>query len=586
MWAADRIVAPTPGPAIIIPATANEIAIKGNHLTLLKGNQFDGRNKTNPHKHIHEFIGVCDMFKYRATVTEAVRLMMFPLLLTCEAKTWLDKLDEGTIESWDELRTAFISRFSSQLYSTDFSEKFEDFSQHERETLTDAWLRMRELLRNCHGHGLTKGNIIKIFCHGLDETTQEALDATSGAFTNEGSSNYDTDKIMARMDAMAIKMDDSHAPIDLNSDDEDEEPPPQPQTPKTNKEAPVPNSYKPRISYPQRLRKEKIEAQSGKFLDMIHVVRINVPLVYVLARMSNYGKFLKELVSNKHNIDVIDEILEEDFDALLDEGSKIFYSIQGNPLEDKLFAEFNEFIAINIEENIKSKINEEELTFEQITFDSDYKIKISLEEPPTDLELKPLPSHLEYAFLEGTSFLPLIISSQLSEQNKNKLIALLDDKKPVVQKQRRLNPNMKEVVKKEIIKLLDTGKIYPIADSPWVSLIHCVPKKGGITVVTNEKDELVPTRIVTGWRVCIHCRKLNDATAKDHFLFSFMDQMLERLAGNKYFVSSTVFLDISKYRSILWIKKKQPSPALSEHTLIGECLLAFSVHLLPSRGAC
>ncbi|GJY19604.1 reverse transcriptase domain-containing protein [Tanacetum coccineum] len=94
---------------------------------------------------------------------------------------------------------------------------------------------------------------------------------------------------------------------------------------------------------------------------------------------------------------------------------------------------------------------------------------------------------------------------------------------------------MQEVVKKEIMKLLDTGIIYPIADSPWVSPIHCVPKKGGITVVTNKNDELVPTRTVTGWRVCIDYHKLNEATVKDHFPLPFMDQMLERLAGNKYF---------------------------------------------------
>ncbi|GJR14208.1 reverse transcriptase domain-containing protein [Tanacetum coccineum] len=94
---------------------------------------------------------------------------------------------------------------------------------------------------------------------------------------------------------------------------------------------------------------------------------------------------------------------------------------------------------------------------------------------------------------------------------------------------------MQEVVKKEIVKLLDTGIIYPIADSPWVSPIHYVPKKGGITIVTNENDELVPTRTVMGWRVCIDYRKLNEETAKDHFPLSFMDQMLERLVGNKYF---------------------------------------------------
>ncbi|GJV12643.1 reverse transcriptase domain-containing protein [Tanacetum coccineum] len=111
MWAADHVVAPTPGSAITIPETANEFAIKGNHLTLVKGNQFDGRTKTDPHKHIHEFLGICDMFKYRDTENEVVRLMMFPLSLTREAKTWLDELNEGTIETWDELRTAFISHF-------------------------------------------------------------------------------------------------------------------------------------------------------------------------------------------------------------------------------------------------------------------------------------------------------------------------------------------------------------------------------------------------------------------------------------------------------------------------------------------
>nr|GEU67786.1 reverse transcriptase domain-containing protein [Tanacetum cinerariifolium]GEU77168.1 reverse transcriptase domain-containing protein [Tanacetum cinerariifolium] len=99
------------------------------------------------------------------------------------------------------------------------------------------------------------------------------------------------------------------------------------------------------------------------------------------------------------SIDVVDEILEEDFDALLDEGSKILYSIEGTPLEDKIFTEFDEFIAMNIKENTETEINEEEITFEKITFDTYYKINKSLEEPPTDLELKPLPGHEEPSFL-------------------------------------------------------------------------------------------------------------------------------------------------------------------------------------------
>ncbi|GJZ30689.1 reverse transcriptase domain-containing protein [Tanacetum coccineum] len=173
------------------------------------------------------------------------------------------------------------------------------------------------------------------------------------------------------------------------------------------------------------------------------------------------------------------------------------------------------------------------------------KVKSSCEDPP-DLELKDLPSHLEYAFLEGDDKLPVIIAKNLKDEDKTALIKVLkshkhaiawkisdikgidpqfcthkilmeENAKPVVQHQRRVNPKIHEVIKQEVIKLLDAGLIYPISDSPWVSPVHCVPKKGGITVVKNEENELIPTRLVTGWRVCIDYRKLNDATRKDHF---------------------------------------------------------------------
>ena len=191
------------------------------------------------------------------------------------------------------------------------------------------------------------------------------------------------------------------------------------------------------------------------------------------------------------------------------------------------------------------------------------EIKPSIENPP-GLKLKDLPPHLEYAFLEGTNKLPVIISKDLKEEEKQRLLDVLkkhksaiawqisdikgidprfcthkilldENAKPSVQQQRRVNPKIHEVIKKEVIKLLDAGMIYLISDSPWVSPVHCVPKKGGMTVVTNEENELIPTRLVTGWRVCIDYRKLNDATRKDHFPLPFMDQMLERLAGNEFY---------------------------------------------------
>ena len=187
----------------------------------------------------------------------------------------------------------------------------------------------------------------------------------------------------------------------------------------------------------------------------------------------------------------------------------------------------------------------------------------SCEEPPA-LELKQLPEDLKYAFLGPNKTLPVIVASNLSGEQEEALLKLLrankeaigwtmadikgispaicqhrinlvDDAKPTRDPQRRLNPVLKEVVRKDILKSLDNGIIFPIADSPWVSPVHVVPKKSGITVVKNDNDELIPTRVQTGWRVCIDYRKLNTATCKDHFPLPFIDQMLERLAGHAYY---------------------------------------------------
>nr|GEX15297.1 hypothetical protein [Tanacetum cinerariifolium] len=153
---------------------------------------------------------------------------------------------------------------------------------------------------------------------------------------------------------------------------------------------------------------------------------------------------------------------------------------------------------------------------------------LALEDDPTSLEveLKYLPPHLEYAFLEGDDKLPVIIAKDLSVEEKTALITVLkshkraiawklsdikgidpefcthkilmeEDFEPAVQHQRRVNPKIHDVIKQEVLKLLDAGLIYPISESPWVSPVHCVPKKGGFTVVENEENELILTRLVT-----------------------------------------------------------------------------------------
>nr|GEU68734.1 hypothetical protein [Tanacetum cinerariifolium] len=173
-------------------------------------------------------------------------------------------------------------------------------------------------------------------------------------------------------------------------------------------------------------------------------------------------------------------------------------------------------------EKIEAYLKDESISSEIDHQGEVVKAKSSIKEPP-ELELKELPSHLEYAYLEGVDKLPVIISKDLKDNEKEALLKVLkshkraiawkitdikgidprfcthkilmeEDYKPVVQNQRRVNLKIHEVIKKEVIKLLDAGMIYLIFDSLWVSPIHCVPKKGGITVVENENNELIPTR--------------------------------------------------------------------------------------------
>nr|GEV11672.1 reverse transcriptase domain-containing protein [Tanacetum cinerariifolium] len=193
-------------------------------------------------------------------------------------------------------------------------------------------------------------------------------------------------------------------------------------------------------------------------------------------------------------------------------------------------------------------------------------VKSSVDEPPK-VEIKDLPPHLEYAFLEGDNKLPVIIAKELGDKEKSALIKVLkshnraiawklydiqginpefythkilmeEDYKPTVQHQRRVNPKIHDVIKKEVEKLLDARLIYPISDSSWDSPVHCVPKKGGFTVVENEKNELILTRLVTGWRVIFHdmVEKKIEVFMNDFSVFgnsyenclSRLDKMLQR----------------------------------------------------------
>nr|GEU46828.1 DNA-directed DNA polymerase [Tanacetum cinerariifolium] len=268
-------------------------------------------------------------------------------------------------------------------------------------------------------------------------------------------------------------------------------------------------------------------------------------------------------IHKKFSVSPIDFLLEEvdaflalEDDATLPEVDQSYYDPKGDILLLEAFLNDDPSLPPPNQGNYLPQVQKE---LEICEAKND---KSSIDEP-SEVELKDLPLHLEYAFLEGDDKFPVIIAKYLSVEEKTALITVLkshkqaiawklsyikginlkfcnhkilmdDDFEPAVQHQRRIDLKIYDVIKKEVEELIDTRLIYPISDSPWVSLVHCIPKKGGFTVVKNIENELIPTRLVTVWRICIDYRKLNEATSKGHFLLPFMDQMLERLAGNEY----------------------------------------------------
>ncbi|GJV36835.1 reverse transcriptase domain-containing protein [Tanacetum coccineum] len=279
------------------------------------------------------------------------------------------------------------------------------------------------------------------------------------------------------------------------------------------------------------------------FIVVDYVVDLQVPLIpgrpFLRTALGQTSRYSYNDAESVNRIDVIDvsceEYAQEESASYLEEIEACLTNDSIPPrIDDANFDPEGDSRLLEklLNDDPSSPLPPKELHFEEIKM-----IKSSIYDPP-ELELKDLPSHLEYAFLEGTNKLPVIISKELKDEEKAALLKILmeDDFKPAIQHQRRVNSKIHEVIKKEDIKLLDAGLIYPISDSLWVSPVHCVPKKGGMTVVEMKETELIPTELVTDGLFVIDYRKLNDATRKDHFPDShFMNQMLENvLAGNEY----------------------------------------------------
>ncbi|CAN6691955.1 unnamed protein product [Malus baccata var. baccata] len=303
---------------------------------------------------------------------------------------------------------------------------------------------------------------------------------------------------------------------------------------------PVPtNVFPSNVPFPNRFKQTKKEEAEKDILDTFRKVQVNISLLDAIKQVPRYAKFLKELCTTRKRIST-KEVVKDHFDNLKDDALELVIA-QGKNMK-------------NIETATKEThgMHEDSIAVPLVKISLRWWLPLShchRKLPPT-LELKPLPSHLSEVLKEYKTAIGWTLADikGISPTTCIHRILLDEGSKTSRETQHRLNPPMMEVMKKEIIKLLDCGVIYPISDSRWVSPVQCIPKKFGVTVVANVENELVPQRIQTGWRVCIDYRKLNAITRKDHFPLPFIDQMLDRLASYVFYC----FLDgYSGYNQIV-----------------------------------
>nr|GEV87822.1 DNA-directed DNA polymerase [Tanacetum cinerariifolium] len=513
--------------AIVVPAiTADNFKLKHGVLTLVQNKQFFGYDKENPHAHIRYFNKITSTLKFPNVPNTLIKLMLFPFSLEGAAWIWLEKELPQSIFTWDDLVLKFINQFFPPFKTTNLPYQAPAYQASAPQTQgvskedLSAYVKANDaFMRNMQTQGQNMQNQLT----NLTDLLTKFVNSNNASTSSSGTLHSNT-IANPRSDLKAI----------------------------TTRSELADRS----ISRPVGVAKDVyVKVGSFHFSADFVVVDFNadprVPLIIERCFLKTGRALIDVFEGSSGFFDVIVSGNPTPYYDSIVSTTSLNLTPFGN--SDFLLEEVDVFLAIE-----DDPTSSEELKICKAKSD-----KSSIDEPP-EVELKDQPPYLEYAFLESDDKFPVIIMKDLSVEEKTALITVLkshkraiawkhfdikgidpefcthkilmeEDFKPAVQHQRRVNPKIHDVIKQEVLKLLDAGLIYPISNSPWVSLIHCVPKKGGFTVVENEDNELILTRLVTGWRVCIDYHKLNEVTRKDHFPLPFMDQMLERLAGNQYY---------------------------------------------------
>nr|GEW67749.1 reverse transcriptase domain-containing protein [Tanacetum cinerariifolium] len=493
------------GDAIVVPDILSEnFEIKTGLLSLIQANQFNGFESNNPHDHIRSFNRITSTLKFRDVWNDAIKLMLFPYLLEGAAKIcgWksLEKDPRDALTIIENKSKVRYSRNKPVAFKMSTTSSGNSSSTDARiDKLTDKISNLVETFNK----KMTTPATVKV----VEETCVICGDA-------RGDKGYGTTEYRKHPNPMAQ----TQVPID---------------------EPVVAPKPKPTIPYPSRVTNQKLHKKDDnlalKFVEIFRNLLFELSFADALLHMPKFALMFKSLLNNKEKLfDLAMTLVNENYSAVILKKLPEKLGDPDNFLIPCDFPELDERLALADLEGyilyLEKLLNEDpSLNLPPVKTEDLKQVDATMTKPlieePPELKFKELPSHLEYAFLEGTDKLPVIISKKLKDEEKSGLLKVLkshkqaiawkisnikgidprfnthkilmkDDFKPAVQHQRRVNPKIHEVIKKEVIKLLDAGLIYPIFDSPWVSPVHYVPKKGGMTVVENEDNELIPTRYV------------------------------------------------------------------------------------------
>nr|GEX92761.1 reverse transcriptase domain-containing protein [Tanacetum cinerariifolium] len=463
MWESAKTVAPTPKSAIVQPNVDDTFIINSTHLNMIWESKIDGYLRADPHDHIHEFLAICDMFKYDETQSEAVKLLIFPFSLCDEAKTWFNELNLETITSWEQMRRAFINRFFPPSLFNRLLLEIRNFSQLAMDSQIISLNEELQDIRNKYNE-LREGN------------------------TSKNHTNNDT-PMCERHEANYIQ---SEGNKDRNSHDSYSH-----------------QSHHDRNDSEKSLTKLNNDVRNDleDFKSCIHSMRSVHDKLFDRDDGKNTGVLPKKKSKpiNQEPQSITD--LKKSVTKFLD-GQRVtnmFFKTNVNDMITKMKQNKNNFQTIfkNMERKVDEWSKSQNFSSKQTNW---------TKSPP------PLQAHTDYVNVVFTGSgmfddppktqkdppLSILVKNKTEKDKPIKTskrgyrvetTSQLESIRIIVQIFNEVS--ISQILRKSSID--DDGILDALSldSSPWVSLIHYVPKKGGITVVEKENNELIPTRLVT-----------------------------------------------------------------------------------------